>query len=292
MTDTQAPPNAASETGTVDPTLDPDRVAAYLDRLGTPRPRRADHASLVALQRDHLRTVPFENLAIHLGEEIELAVEPLVDKVVQQRRGGFCYQLNGAFAALLAALGYRVTLLEGRVTHGGGPGLPFDHMALRVEEADDGGPWLVDVGFGDFSAAPLNLADRSEQRDDHGTFLLRDVGHGDVEVLRDGAAVYRLSSRPRALVDYGGTCWYHRTSPMSPFTGKPLASRETVDGRITLSGRTLKRTVAGEVTSSELADEAAVLTAYREHFGIEVEREPLPGEGPTALVQSRSNQPS
>src|SRR5439155_12459989 len=114
-----------------------------------------------------LRAVPFENLSIHLGEPIVLDEAELLDKLVRRRRGGFCYELNGAFAALLAALGFEVTLLAARVYGGGVLSPPFDHLALPV---DAPGPWLVDVGFGRHSHYPLRLDTAAEQVDPDGVF--------------------------------------------------------------------------------------------------------------------------
>src|SRR5947208_1985027 len=112
--------------------MDDAAAAAYLRRIAAARPDVPDTEALRALQLSHLRTVPFENLAIHLGEEIVLAEQPLLDKIVGARRGGFCYELNGAFAALLRALGYDVELLSTRVFGPEGLGIPYDHLALRV----------------------------------------------------------------------------------------------------------------------------------------------------------------
>src|SRR5271154_1096827 len=123
--------------------LDDGWTDDYLARLGLKRPASADLEALRQLQRAHLLAVPFENLSIHLGEPIVLDQAALVAKVVQRRRGGFCYELNGAFAALLTALGYRVSMLSARVFGAGGlPSPPFDHLTLRVDLTE---PWLVDV---------------------------------------------------------------------------------------------------------------------------------------------------
>src|SRR6516225_7933206 len=92
----------------------------YLDRIGVAPPLRPDHSTLAMLQQAHLDTVPFENLSIHLGEPITLTVDALVDKIVRRRRGGFCYELNGAFGALLTSLGFQVTLMAARVYDGKG----------------------------------------------------------------------------------------------------------------------------------------------------------------------------
>jgi N-hydroxyarylamine O-acetyltransferase len=148
--------------------------------------------------------VPFENLSIHLGEPILLEPEALVDKLVQRRRGGFCYELNGAFATLLAALGFRVTLLATRVFGPSGLGPPFDHLALRVD-LDSSGSWLVDVGFGRHSHYPLRLDTRTDQADPGGTFQVTDTAEGDLDVIRDGQPQYRVEARPRTLGDFEPT---------------------------------------------------------------------------------------
>ncbi|HEY8472922.1 MAG TPA: arylamine N-acetyltransferase [Natronosporangium sp.] len=246
-------------------------VEEYLARIGAARPARPDPMALRDLQVRHLRTVPFENLSIHLGEEIVLDQDALVEKVVRRRRGGFCYELNGAFAALLTALGFRVTMLAARVT-AAGPDRPlFDHLALRVDLAE---PWLVDVGFGSFSRHPLRLDERGEQTDPDGTFRIVEREYGDLEVFRDGEPQYRLETRPRTLADFEPTCWWQRTSPQSHFTRSLTCSLLTEDGRITLSGNRLIRTVAGTRQEQPLGSDAEVLAAYREQFGIVLDRVP------------------
>src|SRR5690606_14867059 len=124
--------------------MDATRIDDYLHRLGAGQPAWPTVDALRELHLRHLRTVPFENLSVHLGEEIVLDGKRLLDKVVEARRGGFCYELNGAFGTLLAALGCDVTLLAARVYGDGDrPGIPYDHLALRVRTVD-GGDWLAD----------------------------------------------------------------------------------------------------------------------------------------------------
>ena len=90
-------------------------VAAYLARIGYSGPIDPTAGNLRALHCAHLWAVPFENLDISLGRKITINEEAILNKVVALRRGGFCYELNGAFAALLRALGFQVTLLSARV---------------------------------------------------------------------------------------------------------------------------------------------------------------------------------
>jgi N-hydroxyarylamine O-acetyltransferase len=248
--------------------MDDDIVAAYLRRIGVARPAVADAAALRALHRAHQVAVPFENLSIHLPEPISLDEADLVDKIVRRRRGGFCYELNGAFALLLEALGARVARLAARVYGDGRLGPPFDHLALAVRLPDGTGPWLADVGFGSHSVYPLRLDSRAGQDDPAGRFLLADADDDDVDVLRDGQPQYRIERRERSLADFAPTCWWQQTSPASHFTRATICSRLTDDGRLSVSDRTLIRTSGETRTEQNLDRDDDLLAAYRDHFGI------------------------
>ncbi|MCX4980845.1 arylamine N-acetyltransferase [Streptomyces sp. NBC_00572] len=253
----------------------PGDVRAYLRRIGAERPDRADTDALRDLQLRHLLTVPFENLSIHLGEDIVLDEKALLDKVVGAHRGGFCYEVNTAFAVLLRGLGYRVSLLQARVFGPDGtPGIPYDHMALLVETAD-GERRLADVGFGDHSHFPLSFEDRDDQQDPGGVFRLVDTSEGDVDVLRDGKPQYRLEVRPRRLADFTAGAWYHQTSPDSHFPRSLVCSLLTEEGRITLSDRKLITRARGERDERTLGSEDEVRGAYRDLFGIELDALPV-----------------
>jgi N-hydroxyarylamine O-acetyltransferase len=254
--------------------MDERLVGEYLRRIGAARPDAADAAALRSLHRAHQRAVPFENLSIHLAEPISLAEDDLIDKVVVRRRGGFCYELNGAFALLLQALGFEVGRMAARVYGNGRLGPPFDHLALVVRAADGSGPWLADVGFGSHSTYPLLLDSRQPQEDPAGCFVIADTPDGDLDVLMDTQPQYRIELRERLLDDFVPTCWWQQTSPLSHFTQSVICSRLTKDGRISISGRTLIRTSGGTRTEEPLAGADAVLAAYRDHFGIVLDRVP------------------
>jgi N-hydroxyarylamine O-acetyltransferase len=255
--------------------IDAAALAAYLDRIAAPRPAVLDAAALGALHLAHQRAVPFENLSIHLGEPISLAEGDLIAKIVTRRRGGFCYELNGAFALLLEALGARVARVAARVYGGQGRlGPLFDHLALVVRLPDGSGPWLADVGFGAHSSYPLRYDGRDRQDDPGGWFLLADAPDGDVDVAKDGDPQYRIERRERALADFVPTCWWQQTSPDSHFTRSTICSRLTGEGRISLSGRTLIRISGGTRTEQDLGADSEVLAAYRDHFGIALDRVP------------------
>lgn len=244
-------------------------VTAYLHRINYHGPTVPDAETLRALQLAHLQTVPFENLSIHAGEPIVLEDAALFTKIVEHRRGGFCYECNGLFAALLRELGFDVTKLSAEVANAaGGYSQPFDHMTLMVD-----GPQrrLVDVGFGDSFLEPLLLDERGEQ-------VVR--GHGYKIVDEDGYLIlmrraanlwtpqYRFTLRPYEYEDFAEMCRYHQTSPESHFTQKRVCSRATEEGRITLSEMRLIETRNDERHERVLTNQQEYDAALRRHFGV------------------------
>ena len=149
-----------------------------------------------------------------------------------------------------------------------------------------GGTWLADVGFGSHSSYPLDFSRRDEDQDDPGgVFRLvpaagqnggQNAGTGtDIDVLRGGQPQYRIETRTRDLDEFAPTCWWQQTAPESHFTQGTICSRLTEDGRVSLSGRTLIRTSGGSRTEEQLPTDDAVLAAYRDHFGIALDRVPV-----------------
>lgn len=245
-------------------------VSSYLSRIGYSGAVEPTAESLREIHYAHLLAVPFENLDISLGRKIVIDQDEILRKVVNRRRGGFCYELNSAFGALLRAMGFRVTLLSARVARAnGGEGPEFDHLTLRVDLEQ---PWLADVGFGDSFLEPLRLESGTEQSDSAGIFRL--VEDGDRWYMQKKAAdgnwkpQYSFSLQERALQEFAGMCHHHQTSPESSFTQNRICSRATPRGRITLSEMKLIVTNNGQRTETLLASEAEREKVLREQFGI------------------------
>src|SRR5689334_21848657 len=139
---------------------------AYLDRLHYTGTVSTNLDSLNVLHAAHLMTIPYENLSIMAGEPFALDEEALFNKMIVQRRGGFCYELNILFARLLRELGFRVDIAAARIFKvDGSIGPNFDHMVLIVHLEE---PWLVDVGNARWFHLPLHLNDlESHQQYDH-----------------------------------------------------------------------------------------------------------------------------
>ena len=244
-------------------------VAAYLRRINYDGPTQPTAETLRDLHRAHLLAVPFENLDIHLGREIVLEAERLYAKVVERRRGGFCYELNGAFAGLLRALGFQVEMLAAGVGRADGSFGPlFDHMALLVELGE---PWLADVGFGEGFREPLRLDDEGEQAQAFGSYRVRRDGEWRILERRDGDAwrpEYRFTLQPYEYADYAEMCRYHQTSPQSSFTQKRVCTLATSQGRVTLSNNRLITTKGNERDERQLTDELEIAAILRDQFGV------------------------
>lgn len=247
-------------------------VEKYLDRISYAGCRDVCAETLSALHKAHMLAVPFENLDNHLGRRIVLDEEKLVHKIVDQRRGGICYELNGAFCGLLRAMGFSVSMLSAGVARDeGGFDPPYDHMALLVQLEDR---WLADVGFGDSFREPLLLDDRNEQIQGAESYRLVDAdGYVIVERLKgdEWKPEYRFTLDPHEYTDFADMCHYHQTSPESIFTRRRACTRATEDGRITVSEMRLIITAHGEKQERELGSHEEWRLALREHFGVELE---------------------
>jgi N-hydroxyarylamine O-acetyltransferase len=244
-------------------------IQAYLKRIHYHGSLAPTLATLRALHHAHLLAVPFENLDIPLQRPIVLDEARLFDKIVTRRRGGFCYELNGAFAALLRALGFDTQLLAARVFNGQGElGIEFDHMALLVQLEER---WLADVGFGDSFREPLRLDERDAQREGERAYRIADgepywtyFQHED----GDWKAQYVFTLHPYQLADFAGGCHYHQTSPDSPFTRRRVCSRALPDGRVTLSEMKFIATTNGDRSEHDVASEAEYTELLQTHFDI------------------------
>jgi N-hydroxyarylamine O-acetyltransferase len=246
-------------------------IDAYLDRIGYVGSREPTTGTLRELQLAHLTAVPFENLSIHTGEPIVLGEGPLFEKIVGRRRGGFCYELNGLFAALLRHLGFDVNMLSARVAREAGTfSEEFDHMTLMVSFDER---WLVDVGFGDSFRRPLRIDDPAAQEQEGGAYRIEPDGDrlilSERKFGQDWQSQYSFTLQPRRFTDYAARCHFQQTSPHSNFTGRRVCTRATPDGRLTLSDlRFISTTLQGERDERALQDEEEFAQYLQRHFGI------------------------
>jgi N-hydroxyarylamine O-acetyltransferase len=202
---------------------------AYLRRIELALPARRDLAALSALHAAHVNAIPFENLDILLGRDIRIDLGHVVAKLIGARRGGYCFEQNTLFLAVLRELGIAAIPMEARVRAGTATTLPRTHMVLRVDV--DGQRWLADVGFGaEGPSGPVPM--NGEVTTLAAGLAYRVVDEGDLRVLqmrRDGVWTdqYAFLEAPVYPVDFEMANWFTSTFPKSPFVQKLTVQRTT-----------------------------------------------------------------
>ncbi|WP_370600120.1 arylamine N-acetyltransferase [Pseudomonas nitroreducens] len=247
------------------------QLDATLARLGLPVERPAPTlANLDRLIHAALHQLPFENLDVLLEKDVDIDPQAVFAKVVEQQRGGYCFELNSLFARLLSSLDYRVTLLVGRVRWGlpaDAPLTPQSHLLLRVDL--DEGVYLVDIGFGGPAsprALPLQLNEELP-----GGWRLTGQLDGELEMAARSSSgwqtLYRFTLQPQSWIDYAMRNWYTSTHPQSVFRLSLRVAISEDGARLSLyNGQFTRRTAAGEVEQRGIADADALLVVLRERF--------------------------
>ncbi|MGW8757859.1 arylamine N-acetyltransferase family protein [Streptomyces albidoflavus] len=262
---------------------------AYLARVGYDGPREPTLAVLRGLQRAHTTGIPFENVHAVLGRELPLDLPSVQARLVHGRRGGYCFEHVGLFAAVLERFGFHVTGLAGRVSLGADKVLPATHGLLAVTARDDERRWLCDVGFGAGPLGPVELADGAEAAYDgwryrlerhpgaHGIdqwWLYQSApGTGDSPGSWIDRHTFTLTAQ--YPIDYVVASHFVGTHPRSPFVRRLFAQRMTADAHHSLDGLTHVTTLPdGKTTTEEIAPEALDGT-LREVFGLALTEEEL-----------------
>lgn len=251
--------------------LSATQAEQYLQRIGCGPAGAADEEQLRLLHRAHLLHVPFENLDIHWKRPIVLDVDRFFEKIVTRKRGGFCFELNGLFHALLVQLGYEVTMLSARVFGEKGYSPEYDHLCLLVEIS--GNSWIADVGFGEFSLSPLLLQEELEQESHGKVYRIVQQAEDRYRIDCNGDArgfvpEYSFTLQPQTLDAFAERCTFHQTSPESHFMQKRICSVATETGRISITDQKLVITINGQRRYKDLQDEAAFEKTLSEQFGI------------------------
>jgi N-hydroxyarylamine O-acetyltransferase len=249
-------------------------ISAYLARIDYTKLVKPDVQTLHGLQLAHMLHVPFENLDIGLKRPIRLSEEALWHKIIVQKRGGFCYELNGLFARLLKEIGFDVTYLNARVHNREGElGIDYDHLALLVKIPGQSERWLADVGFGDSFNEPLSFEDRGDQVQGLRAYRLEQTPCGYITWQKnyDGSweRHYFFDLQPHNFpADYEAACLYHQTSPESSFTRGSIISRATPDGRVSLEDRRLILTKNGQRSWRPIPNNEEYHALLKEYFGV------------------------
>ena len=225
------------------------------------------------LQKHHLLCVPFENLDIHWNRPIVLDAEKFFEKIVVEKRGGFCYELNGLFNELLKDLGFKTRFVSARVFNGTVHGPEFDHAAIIVTLPE--GEYLADVGFGEFTAEPLRFVLEEEQTDRGERFVIRKFDDEYLEVAKfvdaNWRSEYIFKDIERDLSEFTEMCDFQQYAPDSHFRKGKLCSVMTSDGRKTLTDKNFVVTIHGKREETPVEGEAQFNEILLREFGIDSE---------------------
>jgi N-hydroxyarylamine O-acetyltransferase len=251
-------------------------LRSYVRRIGYEGELEPTVHVLRGIHLAHARSIPFENLDIHLGRPILLDLPSVERKLVDERRGGYCFEQNHLLMGALSAIGFDVTPLAAWVGIGdeARAGLRT-HMLLRVEA--DGRSWVADAGFGaDGLVGPIPLAQDEPAEQDGRLYRLT----GDRDALwtleRDAATdgtgwegLYSFTLEPATAADYAEGNRSTSTDPRSPFVRTITAQLSSGVARPVLRNRRLKEALPdGERSVATLAGQEAVLATLEKLFGL------------------------
>jgi N-hydroxyarylamine O-acetyltransferase len=247
---------------------------AYLNRIGFEGPLTPSLETLRALHFAHATHIPFENLDVLLGRGIRLDLDSIFQKLVLDRRGGYCFEQNTLFAAVLQELGFAVTKLAARVQMGSSEPRPRTHMLLRVDLRE--GSYIADVGFGGeglLHPLPFRQDGDSEAYEVSG-WRMRIVAQGQHYTLQSSRPdgwfdLYRFMLEPQAHIDYEVANHYTATHPESRFMLN-LVAQLPGETRLVLVNRNFQEITPAGVQEVRIADETMLLEVLQERFGLRI----------------------
>ena len=250
--------------------MKPMNLELYLKRVQYHDALEPTLAVLNAVQRAHLKAIPYENLNIHLGRELPLGATQAFEKIVVNGRGGWCYEMNGLLGWALTEIGFEVQLLSSGVLRPDGTTPDGDHMILRVSV--EGGDYLADAGFGDGAIHALPILEGKYRAGFLEYAMERD---GEAWIMRNppssNTAGFRFSSKPRDLSYFAPRCTYLQTSSESGFVRTTVCQRITDSALYTLRGAVLTTLTAHGKIEHTLQNAGEYRTTLHQIFKLQLE---------------------
>jgi N-hydroxyarylamine O-acetyltransferase len=251
------------------PPLSAADIDRYLARVGYTGSLDISIETLTALHRAHLLAIPYENLDIHLGRRLTLDPDHIFRKLVDEQRGGWCYEMNGLFGRVIQSIGFPVRYVAGAVGRATrGDSVEGNHLVLIVTLEK---PWIADVGFGDGFIDPLPLAPDMYRQGFLDYAVEQHEERWIVHVHEfAGADSFDFTLQPRAMSYFTRQCHELQTSPDSGFVRTTVCQRFVPDGIVTLRGAVFRRVSSGGAVDRTIEDADDYLSVLDEHFGLRV----------------------
>lgn len=224
-------------------------LTRYLVRIGYTGPVAPTHEVLAALQAAHIAAIPFEAIDALTGVGIDIGADAVAAKLIDRRRGGYCFEQNGLFLRVLQAIGFEAEAMLGRVRWmlpDDAPATPRTHQVVLVTL--DGRPWLADVGFGAaVPPQPLAMDSEAPQPTRHESYRVLRGGFGwevEAQIGDEWKPLYRLDDAAAPPVDCIVGNWYTSTHHDSHFRHQMIAARTTNEARYGLRDNRLTTRLA------------------------------------------------
>lgn len=246
-------------------------VEHYLARIGLDRRPTATLDGLRTLHRAHLLAISYENIDVQLQRPVTIERAPIYEKIIERRRGGWCYEMNGLFGWALDALGFDVTRATGAVMRASvGEQSEGNHLVLKVSL--DEGIYLADVGFGDGPRDPIRIAPGGFRAAGF-EFALDAVDKKWWRLTNQrngGARSFDFNLEPADEKLLAQKCDFLQTSPLSPFVQNLVAQRHTADGIVILRGKILWTVKPDAVDERTIESSEELVATLRDRFDLDV----------------------
>jgi N-hydroxyarylamine O-acetyltransferase len=247
---------------------------SYLERIKYSGGTDISEKTLRELHIAHTLNIPFENLDVYYGKPVLLDKASLFNKIVTNRRGGYCFEMNGLFSLVLQKLGFNVTNLLARGTMDGINFTTKTHQVILVE--NNGKRWLADVGFGnDGIIAPLLLKENLDQKQFAHTYrLIKNPKFGYVlqkKILNKYMSLYAFTLMECYPEDFIMSNHFTSTFPESFFVKMRMCTMPTKEGRITLTDTQFKTMTNGDITEKAIENDDEFSTFLKKYFSLDLD---------------------
>jgi N-hydroxyarylamine O-acetyltransferase len=247
---------------------------SYFERIDYRGSAEVSERALKDIHIAHTLNVPFENLDVFYRRPILLDGASLYKKIVKERRGGYCFEMNGIFSLVLQEMGFKVTNLLAKVSVDGMHYTTKTHQAILVETG--GNRWVADVGFGnDGIIAPLVLEENTEQKQFAHTYRI--ITHSTLGYVLQKKKedsyypLYAFTLDECSPEDFLMSNHFTATFPESFFLKMRMCTMPTKDGRITLTDEHFKVVKENDVMETPIANDSEFNTLLKEHFGLDLD---------------------
>lgn len=239
------------------------QLLEYFQRIGYKGSSEPSYENLQAIQAAQAYHIPFETFDISMGKTIVLRFENLFDKLVKQKRGGYCYEVNALLNFALQSIGFKSSLCLARLTGDDGNLLPASvHMVIIV---DLNGRWLVDVGWGRGFIQPFSLETAVEQH------KYRIVPDGDgFNFYHKEKRLHRFTLDVYPLDFFETRNHYHQTSPNSLFAKEPTCSLPTQQGFEMINGNVYTKKIDQEKTEKTIVTDDEYRLLLQNSFSLQL----------------------